>query len=146
MTMLSRDAILAADDLKTQEVDVPEWGGTVLVRALSGEDRDAFEASLTMRRPVLVGPNKGQMENVPDPSNVHAKLVARSIVDENGKRVFTDADIALLGAKSSAALQRLWDVAAELSGLTDGAAEDAEGNSAPVPSDGSTSDLPATSE
>jgi hypothetical protein len=146
MTILSRDDILAADDLKTQTVDVPEWGGSVIIRALSGEERDGFEESLTVRRPALFGPNKGQMQSVPDPSNIHAKLVARSIVGEDGKRLFTDGDVVALGAKSSAALQRCWDVAAELSGTTDDAAEAAEGNSDAVPSDGSTSASPETSE
>lgn len=142
---LTRDAILAAVDLPTQEVEVPEWGGSVLVRGLSGEDRDAFEASLIVRRPALVGPNKGQLESVQDTTNLHAKLVSRAIVDETGSRVFSDADVKLLGAKSSHALQRVFDVASELSGLGATAASDAEGNSEPDPSDGSTSTSPETS-
>lgn len=32
---LSIDEILAADNLKPQEVPIPEWGGTVFVRTLS---------------------------------------------------------------------------------------------------------------
>ncbi len=35
-----------ADDLPRETVSVPEWGGEVLVRTMSGTDRDAFEASL----------------------------------------------------------------------------------------------------
>lgn len=46
MTLLSKSAILAADDLKTEDVDVPECGCTERVRAFSGRERDAFEASL----------------------------------------------------------------------------------------------------
>ena len=34
--MLTRDAILNAADLKTEAVPVPEWGGDVLVRGLTG--------------------------------------------------------------------------------------------------------------
>src|SRR4051812_11733960 len=138
MPPLSRDAILAADDRKVQEVDVPEWGGTVLVKAMSGEERDAFETSMTKRRPILTGPRKGDMETIPDTANMHAKLVARSLVDEGGARLFPDADVIELGKKSAAALQRVWDVAAELSGLGGDAAEEAEGNSDAVQSDGST--------
>lgn len=143
--MLSRDEILAVDDRKTKTVEVPEWGGSVLVRSLSGEDRDAFEASLTTRRPALMGPNKGQLETVQDFSNMHAKLVSRSIVDESGARMFSDSDVVALGQKSAAALKRVFDTAAELSGIGDDALADAEGNSEPDPTDGSTSDSPATS-
>ena len=42
--LLTRDLILKADDIQTREVEVPEWGGTVLIRALTGTERDAYEA------------------------------------------------------------------------------------------------------
>ena len=42
MNILSKDAILAADDLPRETVHVPEWGGDVYVRTMSGTDRDAF--------------------------------------------------------------------------------------------------------
>ena len=50
MNILSKDAILAADDLPRETVHVPEWGGDVYVRTMSGTDRDAFETSLIARR------------------------------------------------------------------------------------------------
>ena len=43
---LSRDDILKAADNEPEEVDVPEWGGSVLVRGMTGRERDAFEVSL----------------------------------------------------------------------------------------------------
>src|SRR5258707_11983730 len=43
---LSRDAILEAKDREVVEVDCPEWGGSVLVRGMSGKERDMFEMSL----------------------------------------------------------------------------------------------------
>ena len=43
MARLSRDQILEADDLKTEEIEVPEWNGSVVVRELRGRERDAFE-------------------------------------------------------------------------------------------------------
>jgi hypothetical protein len=33
MTLLSKTAILCANDLQTEDVDVPEWGGAVRVRS-----------------------------------------------------------------------------------------------------------------
>ena len=40
---LSRDDILKAADNEPEEVDVPEWGGSVLVRGMTGLDRAAAE-------------------------------------------------------------------------------------------------------
>lgn len=142
---LSRDQILAADDVQTAEVPTPEWGGTVLVRSLSGTERDAYEQSMTTMRPSLDPKKNGELEAVPDVANSRAKLVARGCVDEAGNRLFTDADIAALGAKNAAVLDRLFDKIAELSGLTPKVEAELEGNSDAAPSGASTSASPETS-
>lgn len=113
--LLTRDAILAADDLSFEDVPVPEWGGTVRVRTLSGTERDAFEASIVEQR--------GKKSSV-DMRNIRAKLAARTIVDEDGKRLFSERDVELLGAKSASALQRVFEVAQRLNGLSDGDVEE----------------------
>jgi hypothetical protein len=124
-TRLTRDAILAAPDLPREEVEVPEWGGTVLVSAMSGLTRDAFEAVLL---------------STPTPDrNARATFAAFCIVDDEGERVFDPADIAALGQKSSRALDRVVAVAQRLSRFGDKELEAALGNSEPSPSDGSTS-------
>ena len=112
--LLTRDAILQADDLPTEDVEVPEWGGTVRVRGLTGAERDAFEASIVEQRG-----KKTHFNMV----NLRARLVALSVVDEDGKRVFSDSDVKALGHKSAVALQRVFKAAQRLSGLT---AEDVE--------------------
>jgi hypothetical protein len=115
MALLSRDAILKAEDIRTEEVEVPEWGGSVLVKSLTGKQRDEFEASLVEQR---------GRRAVANTANMRAKLVAWSCVDETGNRLFTNADIAELGDHSAAAVNRIYNVAARLSGLSD---EDVEG-------------------
>ena len=35
MKRLTRDDVLKADDLLTQEIEVPQWGGTIIIKALS---------------------------------------------------------------------------------------------------------------
>ena len=40
LPVLTADALLAADDLKTEVVDVPEWGGSVRVRGLKKGEWD----------------------------------------------------------------------------------------------------------
>ena len=107
---LSREAILNVKDFKTREVDVEEWGGTVLVKGLSGSERNDFEQSMIVRR------GKDVQMNM---KNATAKLVALSIVDEEGKRIFSDADVEALGAKSGAALSRVYTVASKLAGLSE---------------------------
>lgn len=117
---LTRDAILAAATLKTEEVDVPEWAGVVLVRELRGRDRDEWEASLAVQR---------GKQMVPDVANMRAKLVARSVVGADGEPVFTQQDVNALGELSAAALDRVFEVASRLSGLSEADLEAASGNS-----------------
>lgn len=112
--LLSKDDILKADDLKSEVVSVPEWGGDVRVRALSGTERDAYEASVMVQRGRDVTMNL---------RNARAKLVAVACVDGNGERLFDDGDVLALGRKSAAALARVFEVAQRLAGLT---AEDVE--------------------
>ncbi len=107
--LLGRDDILAAQDLPAEDVEVPEWGGMVRVRGLSGKDRDAYFTSMAVAR-------GGQIIGR-DTRNVSAKLVAQCVVGETGEPLFTQHDIDLLGAKSAAALGRVFEVAARLSGL-----------------------------
>lgn len=110
MAILGRDAILNADDRKTKVVSVPEWGGEVLIRSLSGKERDDFEASLQVTRG-----NKTK-QNI---ENFRARLLSLCIVNEKMERLFVPADIPALGNKSVAALQRVFNACNELSGLSD---------------------------
>lgn len=107
---LSRDDILKAQDLVTEDVDVPEWGGAVRVKALSGAERDRFEAS-------IIGENtKSKRRNL---ANLRARLVALAVVDEEGENIFRFSDVEALGKKSAAALDRIFDAAMRLSGMRD---------------------------
>ena len=108
--VLDKASILEAQDLETEKVEVPEWGGIVLVRGLTGTERDNFEAS------ILRGQGKNMTVNM---ENLRAKLVARSAVGEDGARLFSDADAVALGKKSAAALSKVFTVAQKLSGLSD---------------------------
>ena len=50
MSLLSKEAILAAQDLPSEDVEVPEWGGTVRVRGLDGKGRDEYFMSQAVIR------------------------------------------------------------------------------------------------
>src|SRR5258708_4068624 len=116
---LSRDDILKAEDTTPEEVPVPEWGGTVLVRGMTGKERDQFEVSLAEESAGAVQVQRGRAGGRPPGRNLvnmRAKIVARCVVDDDGNRLFSDPDITALGEKSVAPIDRTFTVAAPLSG------------------------------
>ncbi len=133
MPILSKAQIFSAADRRTEDVDVPEWGGTVRLRNLTSTERDRWDE-------ILQGGGPGKLNLV----NVRARLVAMSMVDEQGKDVeFSAADLAALGAKDGAVMDRLFDACARLSKIGPKAIEEAKKNSGPGPSEGSSSSSPA---
>lgn len=126
--LLSKEQILAAQDRKEVIVSVPEWGGDVRLMEMSGEDRAHYMASI-----FKYGTNeKGEVTVEGDPTNSDAKLLARSIVDEDGNRIFTEDDIVALGKKNGLVLDRLSTEANKLNALTPTAVDDAAGKSEPT--------------
>jgi hypothetical protein len=111
MALLNRDEILGKDDRTYEVVEVPEWGGPVRLRSLTGRERDSFEATLQEQRG---GKTKQNFDNF------RARLVGMCAVDEEGKLLFANrADIVMLGNKSVAALQRLFNKCNEMNGLSE---------------------------
>ena len=108
MACLTREAILNAEDLKRELVTVTGWGGDVFVRSLTGKERDAFELSMVSI--------KGKTRET-KLENLRARLVALTVVHENGVRLFSEKDIPALGEKSAECLDLVFDVAQKLSGL-----------------------------
>lgn len=107
---LSHDQILHARDLKTEEVDVPEWGGTVLVRALTAKERLDLARDMT-------GPDGAINRSAT--LDLQITLPFLCMVDLDGHRLFDSPDdLKLLHQKSAAALERVFDVAQRLSAMT----------------------------
>ena len=121
---LDRAAILKdgapSRHLPLVRVDVPEWGGEVWVRTLTGAELDAFEASR-----VRVGKN-GKPELAI--ANTRGTLAALCCCDEKGARLFSDDDAPELGRLGARGLDRVYDAAARLNGLSKEAVEEARGN------------------
>jgi hypothetical protein len=141
---LTPDAILTADDLIYEDVHVPEWGGKVRLRALSSAERDEFEASLFQEVPDPKKPGKTVMKVVRQ--NGRARLVALCMIhavgDRAGERMFPDdRQVVQLGKKNGAALNRCFEAASRLSGLskeaTDELGKDSAGTRSDSPSSGS---------
>ena len=117
---LTKAEILAKDDLKTEDLFVPEWDAWVKVRTLNASERDWFEASTVQRNGKKVTTNL---------QNIRARLCLLCIVGENGERLFEQEDEFPLGGKSAAALDRIFTVAQRLNGLRDEDVEELAGNS-----------------
>jgi hypothetical protein len=114
--LLTKEQILSADDLKREVVQVPEWGGAVMVSTMSGIERDEWESA-------MVGLEREELL-----LNARAKLAARCIVNADGSRMFTDKEVEALGKKSSAALDRVANVAQKLNALSNKDIEAIKGN------------------
>ena len=117
--MLTKEQILGAMDTTVEQIDVPEWDGTVFVRTLSGTELDEFEGENYEVVNGQVNVNK---------RNVRARLLSRAICDQDGKPLFTLKDVEALGKKSGRALNRVVAVAERINGLDKRALEDAGKN------------------
>lgn len=99
MGVLSKDQIVSADDAGRELVSVPEWGGDVYIKVMSGTERDNFESwcSKSSKRE--------------DMTNLRAKLLSLCLVNEAGVRLFSDNEMQALGSKSGIVLNRLYHAA-----------------------------------
>lgn len=121
---LSKKAILAAKDTKLEgPIAVPEWGGDVFVRTISGVERDQFEDAYSEQKMKAF----------------RVRFLVMTLADENGERLFGDADIDALGDKSSVVINRLFDKAWQHNAFTDSAVETLGNDSPTALSESSTS-------
>ncbi len=134
MSALTREQMLEAVRHATIERDrltVPELGGEVWVRGMSGTERDQFEEGLRIR--------KGKRAGQSDLRNFRAQLAVRVLVTDEGARILTNADAEIFGKLPAGVLDRIISRCTELSGKADEEIDDLKNGSAPAPSDGSSS-------
>jgi len=121
---LSKTAILAAKDVRLSDaIDVPEWGGSVYVKTLSGLERDAFEESYAEQKMRAF----------------RVRFLVLTLCDDAGERLFADNDHDALGKKSSVVINRLFELAWSHNAFTTEAVESLGKDSASAQSGGSTS-------
>lgn len=116
---VSRAGILDAVDLESIEIDVPEWGGVVRLRAMSAADRVAYEDKLA------TFDEDGASAGVRVVRGL-ACLIIATVVDEDDEPLFTDADLDALQEKSFEVLNRVAEAAAGINGM--GKIEETEKN------------------
>lgn len=106
--MSLRDKILAAEDIRSEIVDIPEWGVKVEVRGMNGSDRSRIldAAAAAGSEGLSVG-------------TMYVDTVIASAYDpESGVRIFSDSDKDALLGKSASAIDRLAEVGMRLSGMS----------------------------
>lgn len=110
--ILGTDALLGGLTLPTEQVPVPELGGGgfVIVRGLSAFERGRYEQSLIV--------DNGAGKKIWDPAYGRAELLVRTLVGEDGARLFADTDAARLQGMRADVADRLFSVAKRLSGLS----------------------------
>src|ERR1700691_1394282 len=75
MARATREKILAADDLRSEVMDVPEWGGEVTIRSLS------FTAANGIFKQEVKG------------FDPRLRLIAACLVDDAGAPIFSGEDL-----------------------------------------------------
>jgi sporulation-control protein spo0M len=124
MPLLTRDQI-AKTTLKAELVPVPEWGGEVYVRVMSGTESDAFLD--------LLYDHETAHGNTRLP-HLKAVLACLTVCDAQGTRLFSLEDLELVCGLDSAALNRIFEVARRLNGLNPDSEEALTKNSESAPS------------
>jgi len=118
--LLTKQQILNARDIQTEDVPVPEWADaesgndTVRVRTLTGRERDRYSTSLVSK----------DGKNSLDLNDMMARLVAACAIDADGTKLFDHpAEVEALSQKSAVALARVHAVAQRLNGMAENALE-----------------------
>lgn len=122
--------VLDQDDLDREHVPCPDWGFTVIIQEMTASERDEFESRMidAKRTNTTVTNPDGETVDV-NMQNTRARLVARCAVDEEGNKLFDEpSQVKELGEKSARTLDKLYETAQELNGMTDDDIEELEGN------------------
>ena len=114
--MVSKQDIFSISDIKTRDVEVPEWNTTLKVASLSGKDRSALK-ELSDK---LVKQGKD--------TEVLTWSVIFCAVDDNGKRIFDFADFDKLHEKSAMAIDRISKAALIVNGFAQESIDEAKKN------------------
>lgn len=119
--LLTIEQLLQPRAWPVEELEIPELGGKVRIRALSASEMDAFNASITETRGKNVVVNR---------LNFRAKLIAKSLVNGDGKTPLCteEAHVIALGSLPTAVADRILEVVNRLNAMTEEDHEEAVKN------------------
>lgn len=114
--MSLRDKILAADDIASEMVEVPEWDAIIEVRGMNGADRSRILEAAASSEDGKIGVGSMYVETV----------IASAYDPDSGERIFSDRDRDALMSKSASAIDRIATVGMRLSAMDGKAADEAK--------------------
>jgi len=114
---LTAEMIISADDITMERVEIPDWGGHVFVRVMSGSERDRMEQACL----------SASGDGLAAPENFRALLAVACCCNASGDRLFTAEQAASLAEKSSTALDLIFAVALRINKMSDRDVEDLAG-------------------
>jgi len=121
--------ILGVKYIRYEDLEIPEWNTTVRIRGMTAAARDAWMGDMMAQQKANGG--------LPNLTNIRARFVAHTLIDENGTRLLSVADAAQLGEQDSNVIERIYKKARELNGIGEDQVAGSENNSGPSPSDSS---------
>ncbi|NBT49946.1 MAG: hypothetical protein EBV86_01945 [Marivivens sp.] len=121
MKQVSFADVVNTCNLKEEQLEVPEWGGFIVVREMTAEARDAYEHSLFSQN------EQGSFDK--NLSNARAKLIAACVVGPDGKRMFdTEQKITVLGNQPISTINPIFDKCQEINSMGADEIEEIAGN------------------
>lgn len=105
--ILTRDQILAVP-LRTEEINIKEWGGVIIIQELT-----AGQIARNNKR-IL---SKNGQPDYGEAAQLAIEIATSQVIDEEGKRLFTKADINRLAKLHGSAIQNIAERIRTLSGL-----------------------------
>ncbi len=95
--MLNKDQILKLCDLRTKEINIPEFGGIIRIRELTLEDAGRIYA---------------EIQEYPEKERGYQDIfraVATSVIDEKDEPIFSSEEVARLGKRFSDVVTKIYN-------------------------------------
>jgi len=132
MTIASREALLKLCERRYSTVEIPEREISIRIQSLSEAEKSQYETCLIAKN------GRGIMrERLQDATR---RLIALCVVDEDGKRIFSDSDLSAIANLDSYISSRIYDACQEHCGFNKGDIDDTVKNSEGISVDDSTTD------
>lgn len=120
---LTREAILAKNDIAIKEVDVPEWGGSVHIRQLTRGEQDTYlkrqYGDTRLKQNTKKGSDGSQEISAINIYGHDTFIVACAACDETGAPLFKPTDAEELKKKNGLVIGRLATAIIEFSGMAE---------------------------
>lgn len=130
-----RDQILDSDDFEMIKREVPEWKLIVWIKEMSSADRLEWQRGNIKTDDegnwIVDDDDTPMIDYEKSARSMKESLLVRTLVDEQGKRIFKDEDISLLSKKNARIIDELYEISSDLNKLSGESSEESEKNSQP---------------